>query len=187
MLIDVKKEEHILDGLWLHGRGYVLSNEVFSKEIRNTTLVQTGLKLTEVADFWKPAKGSNPEYSWKELIELSLKILSSDLTKLICHTMYLEKDCLNKSFDILDLEPVELPTNIVEVAKCLNLTSTWVDFHNNKQSLLRKFKMYGEDTSLPVFGTWMHWISFATQILSNENTNRSCVSLYCKEVGFVCK
>lgn len=185
MLIDVKKEEHILDGLWLHGRGYVLSNDVFSKELRNTTLVQTGLKLTEVADFWKPAKGSNPEYSWKELIELSLKILSSDVTKLICHTMYLSEI---PAVDVLDVEPVNLPNYRVEAAKMLNVTSTWVDFHNPKvQSLLGKFKMYGVDTGDSVYGTWMHWISFATQILSNENTKICCEAVYCKEIGFVCR
>lgn len=183
MLVDVKKEEHPLDGLWLHGRGYVLSNDMFSTELKKQTLIETGLKLQKVDDFWVPAKGKQPEYTWQELVEFALKILTSEMTRNICMTMWLKE---MPKVNIKDIEPLELPIHEVKVARHLNLTASWVDYHNNTSSMLGKFKMYGVNTSEPVQGTWLHWVAFATQILACENTNRVCPEIFCKEVGFIC-
>ena len=183
MLIDIKKEGHIFEGLWLHGRGYVLSNELISPELRKKTLAQTGLKLTDVDDFWVPAKGKQPEYSWAELVKLSLKILNSDLTRMLCGTMWIEN--IPKAA-IKDIEPVELPTHDIKVAKNLNLTAYWVDYSTDKGSMINKFRMYGINANEKVEGTWLHWIAFATQILADQNTVHTSQSLYCRELGFTC-
>ncbi len=183
MLVDVKKPEHPLDGLWLHSRGYVLNNELLSKEIRKRTLVETGLKLTEIDDFWILAKGEFPLYSWEELVKLSIKILSSEMTRLTCMTMW-SKELPEVDFN--SLEPIDLPVHEIKVSKNIKVTCNWVNYHNNEAEFLNKFRFYGENTSEPAMGTWLHWIAFATQILSSENTNRVCPKLYCREIGFVC-
>ncbi len=184
MVVDVKNEDHPLEGLWLHQKGYVLSNSLFSKELQKITLQQTGLKLSDVDDFWAPIKGGkNPEFTWVELVDLSIKILSSDMTKLLCHTMALYHEV---TFESKSIEPIELPIHQVQVAKRLNFTANWVNYFNNKSELLTKFRMYGENTSEKVEGNWLQWISFATQVLASENTNRCCPQVYCKEIGFLC-
>ena len=181
MLVDVKTEDSPYKGLWLHEKCYVLGEEIFTSELKKKTLSQTGLKSIDGGDWWSLVKGGNSELSWKQLIQLSLKILNSDLTKTLCNSMWLEEIPTD---ELKDITPIELPNHSILKAKKINTTCSWYDENARKEIMLEKFKMFGKEMSAPAEGTWLHWVSFATQILNNTNTGKCCLRLQCVELVF---
>lgn len=164
-------------GLWLNDTNYVLNNELFE----NNNSVMNNMKSIGFKnigdDVWCL---SEPEdLSWKQLITLSLKILNSELTRLICLSMYLEEVPNN---DIIDVKTIDLPKHEINNNKLIHCTCSWVN-EGKKQSyeLLSGFRLHDGRGNVAK-GSWLHWIIFATKILSSENTEKSNRVYYCNEL-----
>lgn len=177
MLFEIKEKESPFNGLWLFEKAYSLSDNAFTEELKRAVLKQTGLKYGSLPDWWVSAKGDNPKYSWKGLIELALKILNSDATETFVHTLWLPEI---PKFEIKDMEPSELPRHSVSGSKRVNASAE--NWHNNRVTMDSKFRLYGSESGTCVEGTWLHWVTFACNILSSENTKICCPELYCPEL-----
>lgn len=182
MLLEIKEEGSIYKGLWAWDKRYSIDNELFTPEFLKNQLKQTGMKLLNLNDWWTPLKGGDqPEYSWKELIILSLKIMNSDATRLLFGSMHLGE--IPEGLEIKDLSPIDLPNQSVSGAKRVNADANWFDYGTNEQKLLGKFKLSGKDMSCQVEGSWLHWLALATIVLSNENTKLCCPQAYCRDLS----
>lgn len=179
MLIDVKSENSPFKGLWLYESCYTLNNDLFSSDMKKTTLKQTGLGLIGLDDWWSVVKNPQPEYTWKQLVELSLSILNSEATRLLCHTMWLETI---PKYEIKELETIELPIHHMEITKRIKISCSITDFGTGQHQMLNKYRMYGSDLRSRVEGNWMHWIKTAIAILSSPNMEKVSPELYCLEL-----
>lgn len=175
MKVEINIPESPYDGLWVVGEGYILHNDVFTKELKQDA-IKIGLMCVG-NDIWKPMV-KVVDSSWKELVEFSLMILHSQNTRLFCNPMWLSKI---PEFEIKDLEPTDLSTHSVRNTKKINLNCSWTHL-NGKTEMLNKFRFSSPDPQEPALGSWLHWVAFATKILSDDNTRIVCEALYCKEL-----
>lgn len=181
MIIDIKNPDSPYKGLWLYKEGYFLCEDLFTPEIKKSVLIQTGLKSIDGGDWWTFAKSKDFEMSWKQLIEFSLKILNSELTRLICNSLWL--DTIPED-EIKDILPIDLPNHNLMQNKKINLSCAWYDENQKKKVMLEKFKLFGKETNDKCEGTWLHWVSFATKILADTNTAKCCLRLQCVQLAF---
>ena len=147
-----------------------------------------------LGDWWYP--GGNPELTWSELINWSIKILSADATRDL-HPDYFIGEAPTYSISV----GVDLPVSYVSGAKRVNAArGEWHDFSSvmgqnalfipNVEQRMRdimaespkdsgeRFRMHGKDESCMVEGTWFDWVCFARNVLASENTRLCCPDLY---------
>jgi len=177
MIIQIN-DENPYKHMWLFSRNYSLNNELFSKELQKDVLKRTKLSL-DLDDWWRHYNEARPEYSWKELIKLSLEILNCEATRLLCHTMWLEQI---PSIDIKDLEPIDLPSHHIPVSNRITCACFYKNTHSGDVEMHPKFRLFGKTEDDRVGGTWFDWITLATFVLSDDNTKHAAPELYCREL-----
>lgn len=176
MLIEVNNQNSPFKDLWLYESCYTLNNDLFTTELKKQTLRTTGLGLIGLDDWWSTIKTSNPEYTWKQLVELALNILNSEATRLLCHTMWLKKI---PNVEIKDFETINLPTHHINITKRIHISCSITDFGSGEHKMMQKYMLFGENVRSRVEGNWMHWIRTALAILADQNTEKVAPELYC--------
>lgn len=198
-VLKVDKEGHILHGLYSWSGGYDLNGDAFSlvSRLGEDIRKQTGLVQGTLGDWWifDDVRGDpNPIFTWPQLIELALKILNCEATRLFVKGLYL------KHIPKYKCKKVKRLRNITcSGAKRVNARAgDYVDFlqgrsigqHFMEQIMgvelkpvkvkmdKTKFRLYGKDESCVVEGTWLDWVMFACNILADQNTKLVCPELY---------
>lgn len=178
MKVEIHNPDSPFNGLWLNDVNYVLNKELIPHEVVKATITKVGLKQIG-NDIWTPVKGGVSDWSWDELVNLSLKILHGEMTRLVCLPMFLDEI---PKFEMKKTEAMDLPTHQISNDKKITCSCAWKNWHTDKQEMLPKFRFYAKDTQDPAIGTWLHWIVFATKVLSDQNTYRIAPTVYSKEI-----
>lgn len=170
--IEIDDANHLLNGLWLYEKSYDLASEAFSEQMRNEIREKTGLVEGELPDTWVNYDEPQPERTWRELIEMSIGILSCRATRLFVRGLYIEKI---PEFSIkTDIAGSLLPAKTVCGAKRIN--ASCIDWTSGDQN--RYFTLTGKDSSCMVEGSWLEWCLFACSVLGSENTKIICPELF---------
>lgn len=190
--IEVKEKSHLLNGLSLWDYHYELHEYAFTDDIQGDIKEKTNLNQGNLGDWWIHPDGQ-PTYTWQQLIDLAIGILSCRATKLFVEGLYLEN---TPSYECKDVK--KLPSSYVSGAKRIGGSSgDYTDYSAGtgfeglknmstggstapvevKASDL-EFRFFGKDESCMVEGTWLDWTMLACNILANENTKKVCPELY---------
>lgn len=176
MKIEVKDEQHILNGLWLWDYAYSLDDDAFSEEIQADVTAKTKLELSSsLSDWWVHSEAGQPQYSWKELIDLAVNILRCEATRIFVHSLYLDHDV---RYEAQDVPVSDLPERRCSGAKRVNATSEIINWGSATTTPVDYFYLHGKDESCCVEGTWLDWCMFACNILASDNTKVCCPELY---------
>lgn len=191
----MKTTKEIMDDLNLWNN-YTLDEEMFTDEMKNAVKENTPLEYGSLDDWWVfPDDNRTPCLTWPELIDLALKILHCDVTRLLCNHAHLEtipEYKIKEDFELAELS--------LSGAKRVNASAgDYTDYSDmvgmnaikhlqsgtegkpKKVSMDKsKFRLTGKDESCCVEGTWWDWCCFAGNILAAKNTKNVCPELYTK-------
>jgi hypothetical protein len=194
--MEVKEEGHPLNGLWLWDCSYSLDGDAFDNKLRGDILAKTGLSQGSIGDWWVfDDHGGNPVFSWPELVRLALNILNCEATRLFVHGLHLKSIPAYSEVVVKDL-----PSKGVSGAKRVNADAgDYTDFSHmmgiegmmrrnagmKDEDLIKQvkmdgdlFRLSGKDEGCCVEGSWLHWCTFACNVLASENTELVAPTLY---------
>ena len=178
MIIEIHKQDSPYDGLWLNEMNYMLIRSALpDKAVKDA--IKIGLVMI-ADDVWTLARGGTSDWSWEDMVQLSVDILNSEMTHLFRFSMWLGGEThkvISKK-----IETTELPNHQVSNGRKIYASCAWKNWRNDKQEMLGVFRFSSKDTQEPAIGTWLHWIHFATKVLANKNTLLVAPKYYCREI-----
>ena len=115
-------------------------------------------------------------FSWKEILELSVAILSSRTTRLFVNCLHIG-DVVQQKYDIKDITTEKCAEKSLSVGLRMNVTCE--EWHSATDiSINEKFMFRGKDESCPISPSWLLWCKFACRVLASPNTQLCCPQLY---------
>jgi len=174
----------------------VLDESLFTDEMREKAREQTGL-VSDDGDWWT-MEPNNPILTWEELIGLALKVLNSEMTRLVMGNQHLK---IIPGYEIQSY--TELPEDYAGGSKRVNAKAGYYydctdgvgieglknhlagkDIEPIKTDLPKsKFYLHGKDDSCMVEGFWRDWVCFALNILASKNTELIAPELFESELA----
>lgn len=191
--IEIKDENHKLNGLWLWDYAYSLDGDAFSEEAEQDIQKKTGLEKSSLGDWWV-SPDDNPILNWQQMITLAVNILNCEATRLFVHGLYLKEIPVYGFKEFTE----KLPSEGCSGAKRVNAIAGDYTDHSAMMGLAGlfnqakgvdikpkevkmgkdRFRLSGKDDSCCVEGSWLDWCMMACNILASKNTELICPELY---------